>query len=89
MRKKQPQVKAQKIVTNAVGTFSKAIDEVVKANEILEVAVTSDQQEMERITKEIEDAYTRLDEIQAEKLNKQSTIIQNKELIGKLEKFTA
>ena len=86
MNKKQ--MKAQKIVNGAVSTFSKAITEVEKANGLLSLAVASDVAEMERLTKLVEYTYARLDEIQANKINKEAEIIRNKELIIKLEKFT-
>jgi hypothetical protein len=80
--------KATKIVAGAINTFTKAIAEVEKANELLVVAVKSDEQELVSISKKVEDLYKKLDGVQAEKLNKKATIIQNKELIAKLEQFT-
>lgn len=82
------QDKAKKLVAGAVGTFTKAITEVEKANVILAEAIESDVKEMEHISSLINDLYVKLDEVQAGKLNKQAEVIQNKELIAKLEKFT-
>lgn len=88
MKPVKNQLKAQKIVSGAVGTFAKAIADVTKANDLLVKDVIAKDEELIRITAQIEDAYKQLDIVQAEKLNTQSTIIQNKELIGKLEQFT-
>ena len=82
------QQKAKSIVTRAVGTFSNAIKEVAKANELLAVAVSEDEKELQKITQEIADAYKQMDVVQADKIQKEAEIIQNKELIAKLEKFT-
>jgi hypothetical protein len=82
------QQKAKQIVQKATGTFSKAIEEVKKANELLEMAAEQDEKELVRITAEIESLYKKLDVVQADKLNKKAEVIQNKELIAKLEKFT-
>lgn len=81
------QLKAQKIVAGAVGTFTKAIEEVQKANGLLSSAIDVDAKEMEKISLEIKGLYERLDAVQSNKLNKEAEIIQNKELIAKLEKF--
>ena len=82
------QLKAQKIVQGAVGTFATAIVEVQKANELLAVAVTADETSLEQITAQIASLYERMDVVQADKINKNAEIIQNKELIARLEKFT-
>lgn len=79
---------ANKIVSNAVGTFSQAITEVEKANVLLTKSVVIRNAEMERLTKQIEDAYKLLDIEQAEKLNALARINANKDLIAKLEQFT-
>lgn len=90
MAKKQmkQQQKARNLVHNAVGTFTSAISAVNHANVILGEAVDADVAEMEVITKQIADSYKRMDVVQADKINKQAEIIQNKELIAKLERFT-
>lgn len=88
MAKQTGQQKAKGIVNKALGTFTKAIDEIKKANELLETEVAKDEQEMADVTKSIENKYTRLEYIQSEKINKVAEIRSNKDLIAKLEKFT-
>jgi prefoldin subunit 5 len=82
------QQKAKQIVQKATGTFSKAIEEVNKAIALLESAAEQDEQTLKQITAQIEGLYKQLDTVQAEKLDKKAEVIQHKELIAKLEKFT-
>lgn len=88
MAKQTQHQKAKGIVSKALGTFTKAIDEIKSANDILSAEASKDDQKLKDITKSIDDKYKQLDVVQSEKLNKESEIIQNKELIAKLEKFT-
>lgn len=81
------QAKAKKIVEGAVGSFSEAINKINKANEILTVEVQADENKMLDITKKITDLYKQMDAVQADKIDKNATIIQNKELIARLDKF--
>lgn len=80
--------KANTIVANAIGTFTQAITEVEKANVILAETVDLHNTELERLTKQIEDASKQMEIIQDEKINKIATIRCNKDLIAKLERFT-
>jgi len=88
MAKQTGRQKARDIVGKALTTFTKAIEEVKKANLLLSEEVTKDEQTLNGITKSIEDKYKQLDAVQSDKFNKEAEIIQNKELIAKLEKFT-
>ncbi len=88
MAKQTQKEKAQVIVSKALSTFTKAIDEVKKANVILDAEAKKDEQKLKDITKQIENKYKQMDVVQSDKLNKEAEIIQNKELIAKLEKFT-
>jgi len=87
MQTKQ-QTKAQKIVNKALDTFSKAITEIEKANTLLDEAVKEDIKQLEALSVGIEHAKNTIKLVNAEKLNKEAEIIQNKELIAKLERFT-
>jgi hypothetical protein len=82
------QVKAKKIVSKATSVFSKTIDEVKKANTLLEKAVQKDETDMDEISHEIHVLYEKLDAKQSDKIQKNAEIIENKELIAKLERFT-
>lgn len=88
MAKQTGQQKAKVIVSKALNTFTKAIEEVQKANDLLIDEVQNDEQKLKDITSSIEAKYKQLDAVQSDKMNKEAEIIQNKELIGKLEKFT-
>ncbi|MDF2010235.1 hypothetical protein [Priestia megaterium] len=81
------QVKAKKIVDSALGTFSKAVTEIEKANDLLSQEIEKDLAAMQEITTKIENLKSELDELQADKIGKDAEIIRNKELIYKLEKF--
>lgn len=81
-------VKAKKIVSKATSVFSKTIDEVKKANTLLEKAVQKDETDLDEISHEIHVLYDKLDAVQSDKINKKAEINQNKELIAKLERFT-
>lgn len=81
------QAKAKKIVDTALGTFSKAIAEIEKANEMLSQGIEKDMAAMQEVATKIDNLKAELDEIQAGKINKDAEIIRNKELIYKLEKF--
>jgi hypothetical protein len=82
------QVKARKIVGQATSTFTKAVDEVKKANVLLEKALLKDETDLDEISAEIHVLYEKLDAVQSDKIQKKAEIIQNKELIAKLERFT-
>ncbi|MCS0827432.1 hypothetical protein NX029_26310 [Cytobacillus firmus] len=82
------QVKAKKLVEGAVGTFSKAIEEVQKANDLLSEAVKADEKEIANLEAQIRNAYTKIDYVQSEKINKEKHILSNVELISKLAEFT-
>lgn len=81
------QLKAKKIVESAVGSFANAINQINKANDILTAEVQADENKMLDITQKITDLYKQMDAVQADKIDKNATIIQNKELIARLDKF--
>jgi hypothetical protein len=82
------QLKAKKIVNNAVGTFSIAITEVQKANNLLSDAVKADEKMLVTIEDTIKNLYKQIDIIQSDKIEKESEINNNIELMKKLAEFT-
>ncbi|CDQ21739.1 hypothetical protein [Halobacillus karajensis] len=82
------QFKADKIVSNALGLFTKAIDEIDKAQAILEQGIEQDQAEEARISKEIDQKYTQLEQKREDRLQKDADLKQNESLKEKLKQFT-
>jgi uncharacterized protein Yka (UPF0111/DUF47 family) len=81
-------LKAEKLVNVAVSTFSKAIEEVEKANALLESSILADGQRVEAIYSSIKSLTQQADQLNADSLNKQGRIKGNNELIEKLKQFT-
>jgi uncharacterized protein Yka (UPF0111/DUF47 family) len=81
------QLKAKNIVDKSLQVFSDTINQIEKANDLLEKSIESDEVRMQALTAEINEKYQELDVIQADKLNKIAEIRSNKDLIAKLEKF--
>jgi hypothetical protein len=81
------QLKAKKIVDKSLQVFSDTINQIEKANDLLEKSIESDEVRMQALTAEINEKYQELDVLQADKLNKIAEIRSNKDLIAKLEKF--
>jgi hypothetical protein len=79
-------LKAEKLVNVAVSTFSKAIEEVEKANALLESSILADGQRVEAIYSK--SLTQQADQLNADSLNKQGRIKGNNELIEKLKQFT-
>lgn len=80
--------KSQKKVAGAVNTFTKAVDEVVKANKILAEGIEADKKAFDETAIKIKNLEAKLDDISWNMLQKQHEITSNTKLIEKLEVFT-
>lgn len=84
----KPITQPQKLVVNALGSFTKSINKVEKANTLLTKEVGALDAEAERITAEIYLKKNRLEEIRVSKLDALAEMESNKDLVARLQTFT-
>lgn len=81
--------KAQKRVDKAVGVFGKAIDEVGKAQLVLQQGIEQDTVKVDELSDKILSIQDEILEIQEAKNEKIANIKANNELLDKLSQFKA
>lgn len=81
------QIKSQKMVEKAVGSFTVAFDQVVKANSLLEVSVQEDKSVMEENDRKISELQAANEAIANTVAEKELEMNKNNELATRLRMF--
>ena len=79
--------KANKIVQRATFVFGDAIEEVLRANKLLESEINEDQAKIQKARKEIESKQAEIDRLKNDQTSKRAQLAQNLDLIEKLKEF--
>lgn len=84
---KKHEVRAQKRVANALGSFSKAVDEVERAQQILEDGIATDEQEIIRLKAQAKDIEETIAQVRYRKIDKMAQMSNNIDILAKLNHF--
>lgn len=80
--------KSQKLVTKAVGVFSKALAEVEKANEMLQKSITVDTDKALDLQGQIDVLNNQIEQLTTDIAGKKAEIDNNLTVIASLRQFT-
>ena len=80
-------LKSQKIVDSAMNTFTKAIIDIDKANELIKSSITADTQTLEAITNQIKQLENQFDVVSVAIIDKEKKLSENTQIKNKLEDF--